>query len=212
MKNKKISRQLRTFAPFVTLGCALMCVSVGFASWIVTSGSDALALGQIQADDIESGGTGVEKDVISVTTDGFQYATNYGFVNDGVYANNVNLTGTCTFNYANAQSCFTSFRNNKSFKLDVTLDSSLSGGLQSKGFKSDSVILTSDNFADLNQNPTEGSSLTTTFTITCSSNTTSNFTFNYTFNLAWESTEDVTSFPDLNGANLRITFLPKENA
>ena len=209
MKSKTAG--VKRVIPFVAALCSIMCFSVGFSSWVVTGGSNALAIGQIGVDDIDSGGTAPQNlDVVTITTlNGFEYATGYGFNNDGVFTNNTNLTGTCTFNVENGRNCFTSFRSDKSFKLEIKLSSSLSGGLYSNDFTSDSISLTSSNFTVSSQNPTDSENITATFVITCT-NDSANFTFDFSIHLIWGGAS-LTSFPNLQSASFNVEFTPKEN-
>ena len=46
-----ISKNRKILIALVSLFSALMCISTGFATWLVTSGTNAIALGDIEADD-----------------------------------------------------------------------------------------------------------------------------------------------------------------
>ena len=47
----KISKNRKILISLVSLFSTLMCISTGFATWLVTSGTNALALGNIEADE-----------------------------------------------------------------------------------------------------------------------------------------------------------------
>ena len=212
MRGKPIRSKNKILVALVALFTMLMCTSVGFAAWITTGGSSSILSGNIDADDVQGGGgsshTPENLDVITITTlNGYEYSTGYGFVNDDVISNSTNLTGTCLFNVTNGKKCFTSFRENKSFKLDITLSTSLSGGFSGNSLTSNSASLTSDNFTVASTNPTDSTNITTSFTITCNSSD-SNFTFDFAINLTYGGS----SFPNLASANFNIKFEPKENA
>ena len=210
MKTRHTRYKNKTLVTLVALFTTLLCVCVGFASWLVTGGSNALALGQVQADDVLPAPQGDDVDVISITdTANIEYGTAYGFVNDGTYKNNVNLTGACSFDIENGKSCFTSLRSStKSFKLDVTLTTALSNGFLSNGFTCDSISLTSTNFASCSHGTINSdASISTTFTINCN-NTTADFTFDFAIHLVWSGS----SFPNLSSSSIQIAFLAKENA
>ena len=202
----------RLLIPALSGLCVAMCVSVGFATWITTGGGSGNVFGTINADGIETTANPQDLDVVTITSlNQFSYATGYGFDNNGIFENNTYLTGVCAFNVTNGKSCFTSFRNNKSFKLDVELSTSSSfGGFASKSITSDSISLTSDNFTNVNQDPNDSAAISTTFTITCDSDT-ANFSFNFSIHLIWGGS-NLSSFPDLSSVAMNIKFTPKENA
>lgn len=190
-----------------------MCVSVGFASWVVTGGSNALALGSFEADDFTVGSSGQNLDVIQISNlSDYQYATGYGFVNNGVYAETTNLTGSCLFNVQNGKNCFTSFRNDKSFALDVTLTTSNSfGGFSTNNISMTSISLSSTNFISSSHDTiNNGTDITTTFNITCADYN-EDFTFSFLLTLSWGGS-NLSSFPNLSNSNFNIAFLPKESA
>ena len=196
----------------VALFTMLMCTSIGFATWITTSGDSSAIGGNIEADDVQGGGgsthTPENLDVVTISTlNGYQYSTGYGFVNDDVCSNSTSLTGTCLFNSANGKKCFTSFRDTKSFKLDITLSTSLSGGFSGNNFTSNSISLTSSNFSVSTSDPVDSTNITTSFTIVCNDNN-SDFSFDFAINLTYGGS----SFPNLSSANINIKFEPKENA
>ena len=212
MRKRVSDNKTKIIIPLVTVGCALMCISVGFATWITTSGGTTSVLGQVQADDVDNAGHGENVDVITITSiEPYQYAAGYGFVNNGVYASSVDLTGTCLFNVANGKSCFDSFSgSSKSFKLDVTLSTALSGGFSSQGFSSSSISVTSTNFSSTSHTTiTNSDTISTTFTVACIDNS-ENFSFSFSIGLSFANS--LTSFPDMGDANLNISFLPKENS
>jgi len=206
---KKIKYKNKILVSLVALFTMLMCVSVGFASWIVTSGSNALALGQIQADDVATD-SGIQVNVITIENlDEFKFATNYGFVKNKVYSQNVDLTGTCSFNASNGQNCFTTFRNNNSFKLDITLTTAINNGFSSNGFVCNSMVLTSSNFSGQSISASSidnGSTITASFVVICLDNE-NDFNFDFLINISWSGT----SFPNMSDSNISIQFKPKEN-
>ena len=195
----------------VALFTMLMCTSIGFATWITTNGSNSAINGAIDADNVDNGGsahTPENLNVVTITTlNGYQYSTGYGFVNDDVISNSTSLTGTCLFNTTNGKKCFTSFRESKSFKLDVTLSTSLSGGFSANNLASNSISLTSNNFTVAASVPTSSTTITTSFTITCNSSD-SDFSFDFAINLTYSGS----NFPNLSSANFNIKFEPKENS
>ena len=210
MKRRQARDKNKILVALVALFTTLMCISVGFASWVVTSGSDALALGQIQADDVDNTASGDNVDVISITRmDDLEYGTSYGFVDDGTYKNNVNLSGSCTFDIENGKSCFTSLRSNtKSFKMEVTLTTALNNGFLSNGFSCDSINLDSDNFASCSHGAINSdATINTTFVISCN-DTNLDFSFDFDIHIVWSGS----SFPDLANSLINISFLAKENA
>ncbi len=213
MRGKPIRNKNKILVALVALFTMLMCTSVGFAAWITTGGSNATANGTIDADTVEGGGgshTPQNLDVVTITNvDEYQYYAGNGFVNNGVYDDECYLTGSCSFNATNGKKCFTSFRDSNSFKLDVELSTTASGGLSGLNITSSEISLTSTNFTVGSQNPTDSTTITTTFTITCGSNE-SDFTFDFSVKLVYGET--LSSFPDLSSAPISIKFTPKENA
>ncbi|MBR1581697.1 MAG: hypothetical protein IJ656_01560 [Bacilli bacterium] len=204
---KKIGRKLLVVLCPVSI---ISLVGLGFSTWAVATQATNNMTVDLSVGDVITGGTGEALDVITISSLGnFEYATGYGFVNDGIYADNVDLTGTCLVNTANAKSCFTSYRNTKSFKLDVSLSTALPNGLNPNGFSSSSMSLTSTNFSVNDTDPVDGEAITTSFVITCT-NTDADFSFDFSLNLKW--TGSLSSFPNLASANFNITFTPKENA
>ena len=196
--------------PTLSALCVAMCVSVGFASWIVTGGSDALAVGNINADDVEVGGNVPQDlDVVTITSiNSFSYAAGYGFDNEGVFGNTTELTGTCLFNSTNGKKCFTSFKNDKSFKLDIELSTALPNGFLTNNFSSDQISLSSTNFVVANQDPADADKITASFVITCTNNE-NNFNFDFSIRLIYGA--QLSSFPNLSTANFNVKFTPKEN-
>ncbi len=213
MRGKPIRNKNKILVALVALFTMLMCTSVGFAAWITTGGSNATANGTIDADTVEGGGgshTPQNLDVVTITQlNPYQYYSGYGFVNDGMFDDDILLSGTCNFNATNGKSCFTSFRNNKSFKLDVKLTTALSGGFSGQSITSSEITLTSSNFTTATLDPTDSTDISTTFALTCSDNN-SNFTFDFSIKLTYGGA--LTSFPDLATANIKVEFTPKENA
>ena len=212
MRGKPSRYKNKILVALVALFTMLMCTSVGFAAWITTGGSNSILSGNIDADDVQGGGSHTPEnlDVITITNvNDFQYYAGSGFVNDGVYDDDVYLTGTCSFNVTNGKKCFTSFRNNNSFKLDVQLTTALSGGFSGANITSSEMSLTSTNFTVGSQNPTDSTNITATFTIACNSNA-SDFTFDFSVKLTYGGS--LSSFPDLSSAAINIEFTPKENA
>ena len=207
---KKTRYKNKILISLVALFTMLMCISVGFASWIVTGGSNALALGEIEADDVLTEPTGESVDVITITSiEKYQYAEGYGFVNGGLYSNNVDLTGTCRFDSENAKSCFDSYSNNKSFKLTFELTGELDGGLSSNGFSSTNITLSSSNFSSSSHDTIiNDATISTTFTVSCYSNSTD---FNFSFSINLKYTGSLSSFPNMGSANLSVNLTPKEN-
>jgi len=213
MRGKPNRYKNKILVALVALFTMLMCTSVGFATWITAGGGSASVNGNIDADDIQGGGgshTPQDLDVVTITqVNNYQYYTAYGWVNDGLFDDDVLLTGTCSFNVENGKSCFTSFRDNKSFKLDVKLTTALSGGFSGNSITSSEITLTSSNFATTTQDPVDSTNITTTFALVCNDSN-SNFTFDFSIKLTYGGS--LTSFPDLASANIKVEFAPKENA
>ena len=128
---------------------------------------------------------------------------------DGVFGSSAVLNGTCSFDSTVAQQCIPTFRNNKSFKLDVVISCTLTDGLSANGFTSSSISLTSDNFTVAAQDPTDSETITTTFVITCTDNA-SDFDFDFSITLNYGNS--LSNFPKLSTAGFNILFQPKENS
>lgn len=206
----KLSK-VKWFAAIISLLSSVMSFSIGFGLWSIQAVDTDGITGNIQVDTVEEDhGTPQNLDVITISSmNSFSYAAGYGFNIDDVFGNTAYLTGTCSFNAENGKKCFTSFRESNSFKLDIELSSSLSGGLSSNSFTSNEISLTSSNFTLSNQDPTDGEKITATFIITCSSNN-SNFTFDFSIKLVYGGT--LSNFPNLAAAALNVKFTPKENS
>lgn len=197
---------------------SIICVSIGFSAWVLPVGGDStIAPGEFEVDNIEKAiPVPDDLDVISFVGElsSYQYATGYGFVNDDTFVNYTTLSGTCSFNSANATKCFTSYKDSddKSFQLEVKLRTALSGGFSGNSFVSDSITVSSINFTSPNektQDPTDSTYISTTFILTCLNNTSD---FNFTFSINLRYTGSLTSFPNLSSAAFSIELSPEENA
>ena len=206
-KHKYKSKILISLVAFFT---AAMCVSVGFATWITTGGSSAGLNGNIETDNVQTTSSS-NLDVLTINSlRPFGYSTGYGFVNNGLYSSSVNLTGVCIVNSANLKQCLNSYSSNKQFSLTISLTTSISGGFSSNLFSSSAFILTSSNFTTLNQAPTVGENMESSFNITCSNNN-SDFSFSFDIEVSWGgSNPNLAEFPDLSLETFNIGFLFKE--
>ena len=208
MKGRPIFSKNKILVALVALFTMLMCVSVGFATWITTGGSNSTINGTIEADDVQGGGGPGNVDVITINTlNDYQYKQSYGFVDDGIFGSTLTLSGECTFDSTNAKSCINSYRSNKKFSLDIELTTALTGGFSANNITGSSMSISSSNFTTASTTPTSGQSITGTLSATCSDNN-SNFTFTFSIVLNWSGS--LASFPDMSSAGLSISLLAKE--
>lgn len=211
-------RKQKLFIVLLSTIFTIGCISIGFSSWTFGSSSLSEVSGDIYSEDVIDVPIGEDLDVITIDRlDDYQFATGYGFVNDGVYSADVYLTGRCTFDSANGKKCFASYKDNnsKSFKLDVELSTSLSGGLRSNGFTSGEIKLESDEFTTLSQDPVDSVKVSTTFVVNCNQNS-SDFSFDFSIKVSFDDNDsvsgvDLTKFPDISSASFQVTFISKEN-
>ena len=213
MQSLKRKKWLIALLSSLTAVCSF---SVGFASWIIPATGDSASVnGTLGADNLVVPVIPAEyKHVITIDEDSlttFEFSAGHGFVKNGVYANNIDLGGTCTFYYEDGQKCFNSFKNSdtKSFTLEIQLSSSLTGGLYQNNFVSDYALLSSDNFVDVETNPTDDTIISTSSDLVCSDNE-SDFEFTFLINLKW--TGSLSNFPDLTDSAITVTLIPMEKA
>lgn len=184
--------------------------SIGFSTWLTNGGSEGSLSGGAAVAQVNDSTSIENLDVITIETiNAYSYAKGYGFVNNGLYTNSVNLTGSCSFNATYGARCFDSFSSNGSFQLDIELTTALSGGFSSQGFSSTNITLNSGNFSTLSATPTTGSKITHTFVVACNNNAI-DFTFDFSINLTYSNA--LTTFPNMAAAQLNVVFAPKENA
>lgn len=110
MYNRRKINQPRIIIPMVAAGCALMCISVGFASWVTTSGGGVFANGNIEADSITEAVSG-PVDAFGTPTLNVFSMNEYGLDVDGAYKNSgAVISGDVSFNKADASTVIASLR------------------------------------------------------------------------------------------------------
>ena len=195
--------------PLIMLLTSFGCASFGFASWVAVGGVSYGIDGIVQREEFDLAPSLVE--VISIDSmDSFQYYAGYGFVSDGIFVLDYNLTGTCTIDSEIAKNCLLSFAGeSKSLKIDFELSTELDGGFEVNNFTSSDVTLSSELFATVSNTPSVAETIFTTFTIVCDRND-ENIEFDFNINICFEGERE--DFPDLADANFEITMMPRENA
>ena len=127
MKGRPIHSKNKILVALVALFTMLMCVSVGFATWITTSGSSQNLNGNIETDDYVEISSGEEAYCITnLVINKFRYAQSYGFVNEnnGSYTSSAYISGTFDFEVAEAKTAIQSLSSNKQFSLKLELTTS----------------------------------------------------------------------------------------
>ena len=208
MKNRSSKNKNKILIALVAFLSALMCVSIGFATWITTGGSLLSAKGEIETDTVRG-----EEDLDVVTIDtlqDYQYNQSYGFVDDGIFGSTLILYGECSFDSTNGKECIDSFRRNKTFDLEIELTTSLTGGFSVNNMVSTSISLSSNNFSTVSVAPMSGQSITGTLEVTCNDNN-SDFDFTFEITLNWTGA-DLSLFPDVSSASFSVSLLPKEHS
>lgn len=207
MKGKPTRNKNKILVALVALFTMMMCVSIGFATWITAGGSSSDINGTIETDEVTGGGSG-DVDVITINSlSDYQYKESYGFVDDGIFGNTLILSGECTFNTVNGKSSISSYRNNKKFSLNIELITALNGGFSGNNITSSEMSISSDNFVTSTIIPTNNSSIVGTLSVTCTS-TDSDFDFSFNITLNWSGT--LASFPNISSADFSVILLAKE--
>ena len=122
---KKLSKNKnKILISLVALFCSLMCVSIGFATWITASDSYYNINGKFDADDYAQIPLGELQCVSDVNASNIRFSTNYGFVDEdlGIYSTSIYITGSFTFNVSNAKLSISSMNSTeKRFSLTMTI-------------------------------------------------------------------------------------------
>lgn len=207
MKNKLNINKNKILISLVALFTMLMCVSVGFATWIATGGAFGNIYGNIDTDDYGEASSGNAYCISDLTINPLKCAKGYGFVNEsnGSYSNTVALTGTFTFNVLEAKDAINSLVGSKQFSLLIELNASVTtnftfDGLTFTGFTNGLVSKTATSTATAYAN----------YNITLTNDEYAQTTLERGFSITLTYGGTLSNFPTLESATYSVAITPSE--
>ena len=207
MKGRPIFSKNKILVALVALFTMLMCVSVGFATWITIGGSNSSTNGDIQADDFVETTSGEAQCISNTTINSFRYAAGYGFVNEtnGRYVSTIDLTGTFTFNVSEAKQAISSIVGSKQFGLKLELTTSITTNFTFTN-------LTFSGFTNSPVSKTVSSTATAcaAYNITLTNDEYSQSTLSCGFSITLTYSGTPSTFPSLASATYNIAITPSE--
>lgn len=185
----------------------MMCISVGFATWIVTSSAVASLNGNIDADDYASVSLGDAYCISDLTIDGFRSSEHYGFVDEtsGTYSTSINISGLFSFEVIEAKTAINSLKLNKQFSLKFEFTASVTtdftfGSMSLNGFSNSSSHYIQNN-----------ATATSAFNIVLSDEEYSQIKIsNISIIIPLSFNDTLSSFPDLSNATYALSIIPGE--
>lgn len=151
MKGRPVFSKNKILVALVALFTMLMCVSVGFATWITTGGSNSSINGTIDADDVVSGGDNIDCITITSTSGPGYYndSNGQGFVDkEGLYNKK---SGTLSFvaviNLASARTVIPTLNSAGNFNFIISLSTNVSISGLTAAMDTDSPLVLKSNYA-----------------------------------------------------------------
>lgn len=208
MKGKPALNKNKFLLALVALFTMLMCVSVGFASWLTTgAGTSTNTNGNIGADDYVETTGGDAYCISNMAINPFRYAQGCGFVNEETesYASSITLTGTFTFNVSEARTAINSLGGSRTFSLKIELTTSMTSNF----------TYTSLTFTGFTNSPVSktGSSTATAYAvynITLTETENSQTTLSLGFSITMTFGGTLSNFPSLSTATYQVAITPDE--
>lgn len=209
MKGKSGLNKNKFLVALVALFSMIMCVSVGFASWMFAGGSVSKSTnGNIEADDYVEVTGGDAYCIRNLTINSFRYYQGCGFVDETneKYVQSIPLTGTFDFDVGEARDSVDSIGGSRQFSLKLEFTTSMTSGFTYTN-------LTFSGFANTPVSKTATSTATAVaaYNITLSDSEYNSSTISCGFSITMTySSSDLTGFPSLASATYSIAITPDE--
>ena len=208
MKNRPVRYKNKILVALVALFTMLMCVSIGFASW-VTSGATTSqsANGNIGADDYVETTGGDAYCIANLSINTFGYAQGYGFVDQstGRYVSSTTLTGSFDFDVSEARDSIDSIGGSRQFSLKLEFTTSATSG-----FTYSNATFTGFTNSPVSKSASGTATLVAAYNITLTTSEYAQDTISCGFSITMAYGNALSGFPSLSSATYSLVITPGE--
>ena len=208
MKGKPALNKNKFLLALVALFTMLMCVSVGFASWLTTSGGTSTNTnGNIGADDYVETTGGEAYCISNLSINTFGYAQGYGFVNQetGRYVSSTALTGTFTFDVSEAKLSIDSVTGSRTFSLKLEFTTSATSN-----FTYSNLTFTGFTNSPVSKSASSSATASAAYNITLTEAEYAESTISCGFSITMTYGASLSGFPSLSTATYSVVITPGE--